>query len=120
MEEHGNTGRRRLLLGHGSDILVCRVSEICCVHTEHGYTKVLLSDGGWGVTEKSLTELESELDTGEFIRINRQTIANVDSIRRVTATEGRDGSVILKSPWQDCSFIVTPERKKDLLRILDC
>lgn len=84
----GHTGRKRLLIEHGSDILVCRVSEICCIHTEHGYTKVLLSDGSWGVTEKSLAELETELNPDEFFRVNRQTIVNIDRIRKISRPTG--------------------------------
>ena len=116
----GNTGRKRLLIEHGSDIHVCRVSEICCIHTEHGYTKVLLSDGSWGVTEKSLTALETELNPDEFFRVNRQTIVNIDRIRKISLTDERDSAVSLTVPWADLSFVITAERKKELLRILDC
>ena len=116
----GHIGRKRLLIEHGSDILVCRVSEICCIHTEHGYTKVLLSDGSWGVTEKSLAELETELNPDEFFRVNRQTIVNIDRIRKISPTDGRDSAVSLTVPWSDLSFVITAERKKELLRILDC
>ena len=107
----GHTGRKRLLIEHGSDILVCRVSEIC---------KVLLSDGSWGVTEKSLAELETELNPDEFFRANRQTIVNIDRIRKISPTDGRDSAVSLTVPWSDLSFVITAERKKELLRILDC
>lgn len=94
--------------------------EICCIHTEHGYTKVLLSDGSWGVTEKSLAELETELNPDEFFRVNRQTIVNIDRIRKISPTDGRDSAVSLTVPWSDLSFVITAERKKELLRILDC
>lgn len=80
----------------------------------------VLSDGSWGVTEKSLTELETELNPDEFFRVNRQTIANIDHIRKISPTDGRDSAVSLTVPWSDLSFVITAERKKELLRILDC
>ena len=80
----------------------------------------VLSDGSWGVTEKSLTELETELNPDEFFRVNRQTIANIDHIRKISPTDGRDSAVSLNVPWSDLSFVITAERKKELLRILDC
>ena len=71
-------------------------------------------------TEKSLTELETELNPDEFFRVNRQTIVNIDRIRKISPTDGRDSAVSLTVPWSDLSFVITAERKKELLRILDC
>lgn len=111
---------RRLLLEHGNSLLVCAVSEICCIHTDHGYTKVLLADGTWGMTAKSLSELEGELPETQFCRISRQTIVNIDDVRQVEEAEGRDYAVILRNPWQDRKFPMTAEHRKDLIRKLDC
>ena len=105
----GHTGRKRLLIEHGSDILVCRVSEISCIHTEHGYTKVLLSDGSWGVTEKSLAELETELNPDEFFRANRQSIVNVSAIVKVEPYF-HNSYIITTSPDSHGIITVSKER----------
>ena len=69
---------------------------------------------------ESLAELETELNPDEFFRANRQTIVNIDRIRKISPTDGRDSAVSLTVPWSDLSFVITAERKKELLRILDC
>lgn len=111
--------RKRLFFDQGKDLLIASVDDLCYVYTEKGNTRAYLKSGLWGSTDKTLLDLSAELDPGQFLRVNRQAIVNINCVERISPGAGRDYVLSLKAPYQKVQLIITPERKKALLILLD-
>lgn len=76
---------------------------------------------GWwdvGSIDDSLIEMESVLPNDLFFRANRQNLINVDYVHSIAQGPGRDFIVNLKEPYSSIEFILTPEKKKELIEML--
>ena len=111
--------RKRIFLQRGADTLIYEVDHICFIQTEKGNTRVFLDDGMWGNIDVSLIELLKSLSPTAFCRINRQVIVHVGAIRKLTPGQGRDTLVWLKEPYGQQPFLLSPEKKKELLTLLE-
>lgn len=79
---------------------------------------MFLADGTWGSIDDSLIEMESVLPKDLFFRANRQNLINVDYVHSIAQGSGRDFIVNLKEPYSSIEFILTPEKKKELIEML--
>jgi len=68
---------------HGDGIRLIPVTEICYFKAEDKYTTVMTRDGE-ALIRKTIRELAEELDPGQFWRVHRGTIVNVNQIQKVT------------------------------------
>jgi two-component system LytT family response regulator len=67
--------------------------------------------------EESLDKLEKQLDPGMFIRLNRQLIVHLHSIRELLAYSKSRVKVVLDPPYED-DAIVSSERSAEFKRWL--
>lgn len=118
MNRRPNQPLKRILLSHGNCLIVHKLDEICYLNTEMNNTKVFLSDGTWGGIEGSLIEMEAMLPKGLFFRGNRQNILNIDYVHSVAQGPGRDFVIRLKEPYSSKEFIITSEKKNELVDLL--
>ena len=91
---------------------------ISYLNSEADNTRVFLADGTWGSIDDSLIEMESVLPKDLFFRANRQNLINVDYVHSIAQGPGRDFIVNLKEPYSSIEFILTPEKKKELIEML--
>lgn|GEM_PF-894328 len=113
-----NQPLKRILLDQGHCHIVCRPTEVCYLNSEADNTRVFLADGTWGSIDDSLIEMESVLPKDLFFRANRQNLINVDYVHSIAQGPGRDFIVNLKEPYSSIEFILTPEKKKELIEML--
>lgn len=112
------TSRKRIFIQRGVDTLIYEVDHICYIQTEKGNTRVFLDDGIGGDVDISLLELLKSLPPNVFCRISRQVIVNIGFVRKLTPGLGRDTVITLKEPYKHQQFLITQERKKELLDLL--
>jgi len=72
------------------------VDDVLYFQSDHGYTRVVTRDGE-SLIQRSLRELQDELDPSSFWPIHRSTIVNANAIAGVTRDLGGRVSVSLKS-----------------------
>lgn len=113
-----NQPLKRILLDQGHCHIVCRPTEVCYLNSEADNTRVFLADGTWGSIDDSLIEMESVLPKDLFFRANRQNLINVDYVHSIAQGSGRDFIVNLKEPYSSIEFILTPEKKIELIELL--
>lgn len=73
--------RQRLLVRDGDRFVALPVAEIAYFVVAGGGLEVVATGGARYSLERTLTDLESELDAGAFFRINRQVLARDSAIR---------------------------------------
>lgn len=92
----------RILIPYKDKLLPVEMSEIAFFYTSDKNTQVFLKDGSSYAYQKTLDQIMTTLDPGQFIRANKQFIISRESIRNLTI-------------WFDSRLLVdlsveTPER----------
>lgn len=121
MEGHDSSAgfRRKLILENGKEIVIRSVGELCYASTGEGYPCAYLQDGSRYAIGTSLTRLSETLNPDQFIRINRQTLVNIEYIDSIGHGAVRAHTVRMRPPYSSVSFEITAETKKKLLRCVE-
>lgn len=85
----------RVLIRHEGRSVMVRLSDVQWIESAGNYV-VLHAGRDKHQLRETLTNLESRLDPGLFVRIHRRVIVSVDSIRELQAWFGGDQIMILK------------------------
>lgn len=94
--------RRRLLVRKGSDLVALSVDGMAYARAEQKLTVVVAHDGTEHVTDKTLRELEAELDPRDFFRANRALLVGASAIRSFrSAGKGRISLELAPRPPDD-------------------
>jgi two-component system LytT family response regulator len=101
--------RNRLPLPTAEGVYIVDKANIIRVEAMSNYSVFLLNDAKKIVVSKTLKEFESALDDGQFIRINRSVIVNLDFV--VKYRKGDGGTLELS----DGSEVEVSPQKKDAL-----
>ena len=78
------TYRQRFLVVKGEEYISINATDIAYFYSENRITRIVRKDGKWFPIEPTLDDLEEELDPSVFFRINRQFIAQLSSIQKVS------------------------------------
>ncbi len=113
-----NCFQERFLVCKGEELISLCSDEISCFLKDNDKTKIITVNGGQYEKHISLSELEKKLNPQKFFRVNRQYIANINHIKKI--------SLFFKSKLtlriDGCSddyIIVSQERSALLKKLLD-
>jgi len=76
--------KQRFLVKSGNSFKNIVTDEIACFMYEDGVVFANLLSGGKSIIDNSLTELTEILDPGKFFQINRNTIAGISAINKIS------------------------------------
>lgn len=79
--------RERMVVRKGLDFVSIPADEVAYFHTQHKVVFLVDRSGSRSVVDKTLTELERELDPGKFFRANRKFILHIRSLGRFKTLE---------------------------------
>ena len=88
-QSSGKQKKQRYVVKKGVDFVSVNVSDIAYIFTE--YRVVFLKDkvGNKYIIDKTLTELQEELDGSEFFRANRKFLIHIDSVEKFKSDNGK-------------------------------
>ncbi len=104
-----NRKKTRLLVKKGMENIALRLEDITLFYTENKVVYVLDRFSKKYISDKTLTELEEELDENTFFRANRQYIININYIRGFKPFEKVKLSVDLNIPEINHSITISQE-----------
>jgi len=78
-----NGYRRRLLIKKGTDLISIKTDDIAYCYAAHKMAFIVDENAQKYITDKSLSDLEKDLDQAVFFRINRQYLVNIHHIKRI-------------------------------------
>jgi len=110
----GKGQKERLLAKKGMEFHAVPIEEVAYIFSDHKVTFVRDHAGGQFILDKTLGELELELDRKKFFRVNRKYIAGVSAIERFRPDNGRI-RVYLKPNVKEDVFVskeTAPEFRK--------
>ncbi len=104
--------RRRLLVKRGSEFLAIPVEKIAYLASEHKLTVAVLSDGNRHLLDRTLTDLESELDPTHFFRASRSHLLRIDAVEGFESA-GKGRLEVLIAPRPGNPVIVSQKNAAD-------
>lgn len=72
--------RRRMLARDGDAFVAVPLDEVAYFGVREGLTELVQRDGRRLALDRTLAEVEAEIDNAEFFRLNRQYLAHADAI----------------------------------------
>jgi len=101
--------KTRLLVRKGMENVPLRIQDIVIIYTENKLVYVIDKEGKKYIADKHLSELEQELDSTVFFRVNRQYIVNIGFVKSYRAYEKVKLQVDLSMPDLHHHIIVSQE-----------
>jgi DNA-binding LytR/AlgR family response regulator len=89
---------KRLLIKKGTDLIALKTEEIAYCYAAHKMAFMVDDKGQKFITDKSLFDLEKELDPTMFFRANRKYLVNVHHISRIKTIAKSKLSLELNPP----------------------
>lgn len=108
---------KRFLIRYGDHFRVVEPNGIAYIHSLMKNTFLRTTEGRDLPLEESLDKLEKQLDPQKFIRLNRQLIVHLHSIKELLAYSKSRVKVILEPPYGE-DAIVSSERSATFKRWL--
>lgn len=108
---------KRFLIRYGDHFKVVEPDQIAYVHSLQKNTFLRTKEGRDLPLEESLDKLELQLDPAKFIRLNRQLIVQLHSIKELLAYSKSRVKVVLDPPYGE-DAIVSSERSAEFKRWL--
>jgi two-component system, LytTR family, response regulator LytT len=78
------TYRKRFLVSKGEEYLSVDVEDIAYFYSENRISRLVRKDGKWFPIDPNMDDLEQDLNPALFFRLNRQFIAQLSSIQKVS------------------------------------
>ena len=76
--------KERILTYYRNELLVMNTKDIAYVYIENSITHVIDINGRRSISNHSLGQLYSELDSHFFFKVNRQIILRITAIKKIT------------------------------------
>jgi DNA-binding LytR/AlgR family response regulator len=105
----GGRKKTRLLVKKGTENIALRLEDVILFYTENKVTYVVDRFNKKYLSDKTLTELEEELDTNFFFRANRQYIININYVKGFKPFEKVKVQVDITIPESKHFIIVSQE-----------
>lgn len=103
-------GERRIGLQLGDGLLFVKLDQIMYLKADGSYTHIHLSDGQKLTVTKKLLEYEKLEQWGDFMRIHRSHIVNLQHIAKILKLDG--GTVVMSDGE---TFPISSEKKPQLM-----
>jgi DNA-binding LytR/AlgR family response regulator len=83
--ENRGVHKEKFLVRRGLEYVSIRMEEIAFFHASHKLVCLVRKDGAKFILDRSLAEIEKQVDDGRWFRLNRKYLVNAAAIRKVTA-----------------------------------
>lgn len=81
--------RERIIVKKGTEFIALHIRDIAFFFTEHKIVFVKDRNAGQYILDKTLAELEADMDKGIFFRLNRKFLVHVEAIEKFKPENGK-------------------------------
>ena len=100
--------KKRFLVKRGVDFFSIKATEIAYFYAAHKLVCMVDSKGQKFILDKSLSDVEDEIDPSMFYRVNRKYLVNMDAIKRISS-QGKGKLLLELSPSVTEEILISPE-----------
>jgi two-component system LytT family response regulator len=101
--------RTRLLVKKGMENIALRLEDVALMYTQNKLVYVIDNAAKKYLSDKTLTELEEELDKNIFFRVNRQYIVNINYVKSFKSFEKVKLLLDISIPDINHSIVISQE-----------
>jgi DNA-binding LytR/AlgR family response regulator len=101
--------KTRLLVKRGMENIAVRLEDIALIYTQNKLVYVIDRCSKKYLSDKTLSELEEELDNSIFFRVNRQYIININYVKSFKSHEKVKLMIDISIPEINHSIIISQE-----------
>ena len=83
--QQSNGNKKRFLVKRGSDYVSIRTEDIAYFYAAHKLVCLVDSKGQKFILDQSLSDIEKNVSTSQFYRVNRKYLVNMNSIKKIKA-----------------------------------
>ena len=98
---NGGKSKGRIVVKKGIDFVSVKADDVAYFYTEHKVVFLIDKEGNRYLVDKPLAELEAELHTEKFFRVNRKFLVHINAIARFKSFEKGKILVELKPPTKE-------------------
>ena len=109
--------KERILIWKGEELISIKVKDILYFYLDQRHIYAKSADGNSNIVQLTMNELENILDPKAFFRLNRQYIANIDSIARINIF--LNSRLVVRLKGCDTPLILSKEKSAELRKWLD-
>lgn len=110
--------RERFLVSKGDELIVLYADDISYINTTDNRVLAVTEDGTSYPLTMNMADLEQALDPDKFFRINRQYIANIKGIRKISLFFSSKLTIKLKG-CNDDNIVISKEKTAQFKKWLD-
>lgn len=110
--------RERFLVNKGDELCILQVDDISYISTENNHVVAFTNDATAYPVPMTMSELEQMLDPDKFFRINRQYIANIKGIKKISLFFNSKLIVKIKG-CDDGNIVISKEKTTQFKKWLD-
>ncbi len=110
--------RKRFLVNKGDELIMVDANKINYISMDNGKVNAHIDGSSCFSLPVTMAELETQLDPEEFFRLNRQYIANIKGIRKISLSFNSKLIIRLKGLDNE-EIVVSKEKTAQLKRWLD-
>jgi two-component system LytT family response regulator len=81
----GRKYKDRFLVRRGGEYVPIKTADVSYFYASHKLVCLVRKDGTKFILDHSLSDIEKQVDPGEFYRVNRKYLVNLQAIRRIHA-----------------------------------
>lgn len=101
--------KTRLLVKKGLENIALRLEDVALIYTQNKLVYVIDNFSRKYISDKTLSELEEELDDTTFFRVNRQYIVNINYVKSFKAFEKVKLLIDITIPEINHSIVISQE-----------
>ena len=101
--------KKRYLIKRGADYISIRTEEIAYCYAAHKIVCLVNAEGSRFLLDRSLADLEKDLDPAQFFRLNRKYIVNINAILKLK-TFGKGKLLVELNPPTTEEVVVSAEQ----------
>lgn len=101
--------KTRLLVKKGLENIALRLEDVALIYTQNKLVYVIDNISKKYISDKTLSELEEELDDTTFFRVNRQYIVNINYVKSFKAFEKVKLLIDITIPEINHSIVISQE-----------
>jgi len=109
--------RERFLVRKGSEFVSVRTADAAYFFSEHKLVFLVTRDGKRHLLDKTLADIESELEQARFFRANRNFLVSIDAVARCSPY-GKGRLLVQLQPPSGAEVTVSQERAAEFKRWL--
>ncbi|RNC88280.1 MAG: LytTR family transcriptional regulator [Winogradskyella sp.] len=117
-EDLDSSSKKRILTYLRNELLPVSTTDIAYIYTDTGITYVICNDGKRTVSNSSLDELITNLDSNYFFRANRQFIIGISAIDKIVKY-GNSQLKILIRPNSEVDILISKNKASEFKKWLN-